>query len=632
LKIRIKLKSFALALIFTASTSAYGISPASAADTQIFTHIDWSGVNITLNTSLSQSIKPLNIPPVSIGTVNWSLYMGNARQALWPSFTLSNSGRAMFGFGDVPEGSRVQNVESAFCNLSPRNSFGDANSWQSNCNAPLMPIAGETYVFLLSPIKINNSQWWEGSVKVQSTGEVIQLGRLENNPSQAVLDGSQRSTGYNQISLFNQSNLPSCSELPDFSAVVGALKTSTGSAPIVSGTRLSQTCPALSKIDSTSIPGSYKVSIGNIGKEQADTSDPLRGRQLGSYSVANIRPSSGGSPITSICKAGKVVTQIRVAPESLNGYVPGFRFGCSTLNSDGSVDPVTEIYEIVNQGPKESDYRILSCGPKQAVTAISAGTKNYVRDLSVTCSDTNPFSLGVDPKFGIGVRLPLNEISKCTDSNQANATLSKSAFITGFSAYAAAGLDAIQAICTPYYLNGQSSTQSSSNSKSERPSFSLVNFTGNKVNVNVNLGSGNNQPDKIYLIAPKIGATEAKKVYGKISGNIATWSFSLSKLLSGDLVPMKIVSLKNGIEFDSLEEIFTVPSLSSVTSNKDVPVAPKNITSRVIGTSGIVTASATAKAGALAKSAYLFGSYLVFLPLKPSRVKLLGPKLFLKFP
>ena len=616
-------KNLALALIVAASTTI-SISPVAAVDTQISTHIDWSGVNLTLNTSLSQSIKPLNVPPVSIGEVGWSLNVGYNRQALWPNFRLSNSGRVMFGFGDVPAGSKVENVGSANCYLSPSNSFGDANTWQSNCTAALMPIAGETYVFLLNPIKINNSQWWEGSVRVQGTGEVIQLGRLENN-FPAALAGSQRDGAYNQISLYSRI-LPPCSDLPDFSAVVGVLKTSTGISPVVSGTRLSQTCPGLSEIDTKSLPGSYKVNMGNIGKNKEIASDSPRGHQLGSYYAADIRPSNGGSPITSICKTGKVVTQIRVAPDVGNGFIPGFRFGCSTLNSDGSIDSTTDINEIVNQGPKESDYRILRCGPKEAVTGISAATLNYVRDVAITCSKTIPYSLGTNQKIGIASSLPLNAMSICRESS------SDTAFITGFSASAAAGLDAIQAICTPYYLKGSTPAQSTNNSKSERPSFSLVNFTGNKVNVNVDLGSGANKPDQIYLIAPKIGATEAKKLFGKISGNIATWSFSLSNLLSGDLVPMKVVSLKNGIESDSLEENFTVPSLSSVTSNKAVPVAPKNISSRVIGTSGIVTSSATAKAGALAKSAYLFGSSLGISPAKALVGEVIGTKVVFEIP
>ena len=621
-----KFRTHAVALFFAAASTISSTSPVVAEEvTQISSHIDWSGVNLTLNTSLSQSIRPLNVPPISSGQVSWSLYMGNARQTLWPSFTLSNTGRVMFSFGDVPTGSKVENVGMATCFLRSGNSFQDPNTWQSNCSAPLIPIAGETYIFLVKPIKINNSQWWEGSVSVQSTGEIIQLGRLENNPSQAVLSGSQNSSGYNQISLY-KAPLPKCSDMPDFSAVFGTLKTSTGSAPVVNRTRLSETCPGLSEIDSKSLPGSYKVNIGNIGKEKEVASDPLRGHQLGSYYAANIRPSIGGSPITSLCKAGKVVTQISIAPENASGFVPGFRFGCAILNSDGSVDPVTDIYEIVNQGVQESDYRSYWCGPKRAVTGITAATLKYVRDVAITCSQPIPYSLGTNQIVGIRSSLPLNAMSICRESS------TETAFVTGFSAYAAAGLDAIQAICTPYYLKGSTPTQSTNNSKSERPSFSLVNFTGNKVNINVNLGSGANKPDQIYLVSPRIGATEVKKIYGKISGNIATWSFSLSNLISGDLIPMKIVSMKKGVESDSLEENFTFPGFSSVAANKSVPVAPKNITSRVIGTSGIVTASATAKVGALAKSASLFGSSLGISPSKALEGEVIGTKVVFEIP
>ena len=95
---------------------------------------------------------------------------------------------------------------------------------------------------------------------------------------------------------------------------------------------------------------------------------------------------------------------------------------------------------------------------------------------------------------------------------------------------------------------------------------------------------------------------------------------------------MKIVSLKKGIESDSLEENFTFPGLSSVITNKAVPVAPKNITSRVIGTSGIVTAVATAKAGALAKSASLYGSSLGISPSKALEGEVIGTKVVFEIP
>ena len=449
---RIKeLKYLSLVLIVFASATANSISPVAAeGQNQVSSHIDWSDITLSTDTGLSQSITPINVPSRSSGNVDWSIHMGNSQIALWPSFTLSNSGFATFAFYDVPAGSKVEDVGTATCNLRSGNAFLTPNTWRATCSAPLMPIANETYIFYMKPYKVNGSQWWAGFVMIESTGKSIELGHLENNPSKTTLSASKGMRGYNQITFWDEV-LPPCSKIPNFSAIIGPLTTpGTGNAPKVSGIRLSANCPGLSKIETLSNPVRYRINMGNLGLKQ--------------------------------------------------------------------------------ETPK-----------------------------------TTP-------------------------------------------------------------------TQSTNSSKPERPTFSLVNFTGNKINVNVDLGSGANKPDQIYLISPKIGATEAKKVYGKISGNIATWSFSLSKLLSGDLVPMKIVSLKNGIESDSLEENFTVPSLSSVISNKGVPVAPKNITSRVIGTSAFVAAIATVKAGALAKSASLYGSSLGISPSKALEGEVIGTKVVFEIP
>jgi hypothetical protein len=444
-----KINVVATIIAFIASTTAVGISPVAAeGQNQVSAHIDWAGINMTPNTALSQTITPLNVPSTSVGNVDWGIHMGNTEQAIWPNFQLSNSGIALFAFYDVPAGSKVENVGKSNCNLNSPNAFQKANTWRSTCSAPLMPIAGESYEFAVKPLKINGSLWWAGSVTIQSTGEVIQLGRLENNLSQTVINGSQSMSGMDQITFWKET-LPPCSKIPDFSAIYGPVLTTTGSAAKVSGTRISETCPGLSGIDTFSNPGSYRVNIGN--KSGTQDADP--------------------KPI---------------------------------VNSSGSAN-------------------------------------------------------------------------------------------------------------------------------TEAPSFSLVSFSGSKVNINVNLGS-NNQPDKIYLVSPDLGITEAKKVLGKISGSVATWSVSFSSLLSGKSIPLKLISMKNGIETNVLEEIFNVPGAIKNAITGSVPEAPKNITSRVIGTSGIVTAVTTLKAGSLAQSAYLFGSALGVTSVKPIKGEILATKVIFEIP
>lgn len=627
-----KLGSIAAAIAMVASLTSVSAAPVAAeGQNQVSAHIDWSGVNLTTNTAMSQTIKPISVPPISAGQADWAIHMGNTEQALWPSFILSNSGRATFAFFDVPAGSKVENVGNASCNLQAGNAFQNANTWRSTCSAPLMPKAGETYEFVMKPLKINGSQWWAGFVTIQSTGEVLPLGRLENNPSSTVLNGSQSMTGYNQISFWKQ-NLPPCSQIPDMSAVIGPLLTTTGSQPALSRTRSSQNCPGLALVDVSSAPRSYQVNIGNkgitSGSDVSATSSTIPGAMSGSYFGPDIKPSRGGMPVTRICPNGKVVTQISVALQMDNAITPGFNFGCSQLSADSQVGADVQIYDIVRQVFRESDYTTAKCKPGSAVVAINASTVNYVKDLTITCGTTDPFSIGPTPMVGVGSKLPINAFSKCTESN------SKPAFITGFSAYAAAGLDTVQSICTPFssfLKSGGSSTNNSGGIKTDSPSFSAVSFSGNTININVNIGSGN-RPDQIYLVSEDLGLSEAKRVLGKISGSVATWRVNFSSALSGKSIPLKLISVKNGIESNVIEEVFSIPGAIKNAISGSVPVAPKNITTRVIGTSGIVTAVATIKGGALAQDAFLFGSSLGITSANPIRGEILATKVIFEIP
>ncbi len=620
--------SSSLLLMMLVAITAPSTSPAAAeGSNQVSAHIDWSGIGLSPNGFLAQTITPHNVPSITSGQVDWSINIGNSENSIWVRFTLSNSGRAEFGFWDVPAGSRVQSEETANCNLSAGNAFQRANTWRSTCFAPLMPIAGETYNFSVKPLLINGSQWWAGSVSIGSTGKVISMGRLENNPSAAALAGGLNMRGFDQITFWNET-LPPCSAIPDFSVTYGAIKTGHSTQPTLTGTRNSENCPGLSGVD-VFTPGQYRVNIGNksiSGNTQNSGTVIIPGALTGSYYGPDIKPSSGGSPITQFCNPGSVLTQIHVTPQTSNPFLQGFRFGCSAVYADGTLSSNIEIHQIVNQGVSEGNYVIQRCSQGQAATGINASTASYVRDLSIRCGGVKPFSIGATPPSGVSSRLPINAFSQCSDSTN------RTDFITGISAYAAAGLDALQAICTPLSSVINAIGQKPVQLKPETPSFSFVNFVGNKVNINVNIGNSSNRPDSIYLVSPKLGITEAQRVLGKISGSIATWSIDFDTLFSGDLVPLKIISVKNGIESDSLVENFQVPNLSNISLNNSVPLAPKNVTSRVIGTSGVVTAIATLKAGALVKKAYLFGPSLGISASKAIQGEVIGARVLFEIP
>ena len=177
------------------------------------------------------------------------------------------------------------------------------------------------------------------------------------------------------------------------------------------------------------------------------------------------------------------------------------------------------------------------------------------------------------------------------------------------------------------------SAGTAANGKPAKPTFSLVNFSDNKINIKVNLGTGGSVPEKVYLVAPTLGALDSSRLQGEISENIASWSLPLEKLLAGNPIALKVVSLKNGLESDPLEGVFEVPSnLSKILVSKSVPVAPKNVKSRIIGTSAFISAEATIKTGAIATSAYVFGSAIGVTKSKALAGDLVGSKVLLEVP
>lgn len=622
-----KVRSILISFIFLL-TLVPGYLPLASAEsnTQVSAHIDWSGVNLTSSSSFSQSITPHNVPPNSLGQVEWAVHIGNSTSTYSIHFILSNFGIASFSFYDVPAGSRVENVENSTCSLQFGNAFGTPNSWRSSCVTPVSVEAGETYTFNVKPVLVGNSQWFAGFLTLGSSGKVIPMGRLENQATQAVKSQSQDMRGFNQIS-YSNSPLPACSKIPDFSATFSSLSNSQGSQPIISGTRVSQNCPGLASVDLNST-GKYRVNIGNLGVGTVTENDQqIVGAQKGSFYGLNIKPSRGGSLVKRFCGEGKVVTQIRVTPQTSNPFLQGFRFGCSSLDSDGRFSSLTEILEIVNAGVIETDYKILKCPDGQGVTTIHASTLNYVRDLSITCSKIKSYEAEVSPKIGIGTNLPLDSASTCTSP------ASKTAFLTGISAYAAAGLDSLQAICTPLEnILTKSEKNPQGAPKSNSLSFSLVNFFKNNIVINVNIGSALNRPDSVYLLAPQLGINNEEGLLGRISGDIASWTIDITKISLGDILNLKVVSVKDGVKSQPLEQIFNVPNLSSNKGSQFVPSPPTKVTSRVVGSSLIISAQLNLRSNALPEKAFIFGNAIEISPKKPLEGEIIGSRVLFDIP
>jgi hypothetical protein len=171
-----------------------------------------------------------------------------------------------------------------------------------------------------------------------------------------------------------------------------------------------------------------------------------------------------------------------------------------------------------------------------------------------------------------------------------------------------------------------SSNVKPTSTKPTTPSFSGVNFVGNKINVAVNIGSNAaSRPDKVYLVAPKLGITAANPLPGSISGSNATWSIDFDKLLGGTMIPLEVVSEKDGVKSDPVSASYQAPAITASTTL--VPPTPTNFKSRIVGSSAVVTAEVSIKAGALATNAYLVSKNLGFTSARPLKGEVAGSKI-----
>ena len=427
------------ALTSTLILSVALFPPKASADVtnQVAAHFDWSGVTLSQMGSVSQSFTPHYVPSKSEGQVDWALHIGNSTSNLTASVMLLSTGTVNWQFMDVPNGSRVMSIDTATCQLQSGNAFGTPGASRSICWTPLQAVAGETYTFTIKHWDNNGTKWWNASVIIQSTGKTIQLGSLENNATNSVMNASLNMNAYNQTS-FYKAPLPPCREIPNFSITYGSLKNSGFGQPAFSGTRNSTTCPAISNFN-LGTPGKFRLDIG-----------------AGAGGSISTNPTAGGS------------------------------------------------------------------------TSTSATNPSATKKVSVN-----------------------------------------------------------------------------------RPSFSLINVVDNKLNLSVNVGNaGSTRPDTVYLVAPKLGILDSNRLFGNISGSKASWSIDFDKLLSGTTIPLKVVGVKNGVESDPVEQNFNAPDVTKLITNASVPLAPKNVKSRIVGTSAVITAESTVKANALATSAYVFGDAL----------------------
>ena len=157
--------------------------------------------------------------------------------------------------------------------------------------------------------------------------------------------------------------------------------------------------------------------------------------------------------------------------------------------------------------------------------------------------------------------------------------------------------------------------------KPQTPTFKGFNVVGNTLNLNINVGTGSNKPDQVFLIAPQLGIDVASNnTVGLINNGIATWAIPISAGLLGAPLELKFFSVKNGVDSDNLITNINLPGANSskpTTGNKSVPL-PAIKPSYKNGALLInLTAQVQTKSGANPVGGYFVASVLGFTDTNP---------------
>ena len=169
--------------------------------------------------------------------------------------------------------------------------------------------------------------------------------------------------------------------------------------------------------------------------------------------------------------------------------------------------------------------------------------------------------------------------------------------------------------------------------KPATPTFSAVNFNGNSLNVEINLGSsGSIRPDRVLLVAPKLGIGSTNPLLGKFEGDKAIWAIKLNEALGGVAIPLEIVSEKDGVKSEPLVGSYQAPQVTESLIAQEVPDAPKNFKSRVLSDSALITVSVPIKSGAIASKAFLYSKDLKISKKNPLPGDVYGDKALIEVP
>ncbi len=368
-------------------------------------------------------------------------------------------------------------------------------------------------------------------------------------------------------------------------------------------------------------------SIGN-------TSTPITGNL--------VRPSQGGTLTRTACPKNKYLVGISISNTigtTTFNFVQHLQYFCSSLDPEPSnFKTSSNIVTFVSQQPGNKSVNTIFCPQGSAAADLVLATGEYVKDISLSCYNPTTHFTTLSSLVGAGVGLRIDSATKCPPMN-GTPTL-----ITGVDGYAAAGIDAIQAVCGEFSSKTTSTVPTPSTSPSPSPSATNVpevpttprnpifSYSNGVAKLSVEIPTLIKEGIKgVYLVAPLLGFSSDSPLQGVITGTKALFSLPTDSSNRGTSVPVQIYSETTSTQSAPLLTNISIPSVTTPSAKPmpiskpgtkktvskstpkaksdpnqaSVPEVPTNPGYDLVGDKVIVTVDLAQTPGAVAKNAFL---------------------------
>ncbi len=609
-----------LALIFT------GIPALAHADFIPSTRIDWIGASMSSSQGISVSITPLQ----DNGESGWSYFSnpcgpGTVGSAMCFGLGIDSNHWANFRLElpNAPTGQFYIPTPGSTCQFSSPNTFSDPNSSKLLCSRSMGDFSlGTKYDFYIAPfsgVSGDSRQWWTAGYINESSNETVDLAHFVFEYSPIVEQTMRNFSLSDQMNATNGTAVADCTNLNGVAGIFGTPKNipavvvpsqgpniSTMSAlPNIVFTKVVSNCS--NSVDSRSADGSVQISLGvqSAASDATPSATPSIGNSSTPITGNLVRPSQGGALARTTCPKNKYLVGISISNTigtTTFNFVQHLQYFCSSLDPEPSnFKTSSNVVTFVSQGPGNQSVNTIFCPQGSAAADLVLATGAYVKDISLSCYNPTTHFTTLSSLVGAGVGLPIDSATKCPPVN-GTPTL-----ITGVDGYAAAGIDAIQAICGIY-----SATTNATSSPTPIASSTPVPTNSNAKTSNLLLSflpkSGQNDntvPVGVQLSTSKIKATglSAKGSLGMSTsalGFLSDENFNANHYLSFKITPQTGMAIKlSRIEYSSCS--YLVPdgqnktglsaSTSAIFSSIDnfkspfamsAPLQPENLTQNIV--------------------------------------------------